>query len=204
MSAISQPMAIGERIACYTILNILQNATSRDFRRYEARAECCGLIVDRKEEAFKEARKRGATCCARCARQQSNRTRFADYPTGEQFGATRIVGRGEEQGHWRVIWDCCGKESTISQGHLHRLKNYHAQGRSTICTVCAIARKRRERPSRLSRRKADLAASRGLGAPIRQPRTPIPQPLITPIAAQLPTGIVSAAIAWPRPGRASA
>lgn len=203
MGAISQPLAIGERIACYTILKILQNATSRDFRRYEARAECCGLIVDRKEEAFKEARKRGATCCARCARQQSNRTRFADYPLGERFGATRIVGRAEEQGQWRVIWDCCGKESTISHGHLHRLKNYHDQGRSTICTACAIARKRRERPSRLSRSKASLAAASGLGAPIRQPITPIPKPLITPIAAELPTGTVSAASAWPRPGRAS-
>lgn len=93
---------------------------------------------------------------------------------------------------------------------LHNLKKRHEQGRTTRCLPCAIAQtrllaKEREKPSRKSRRKADLLAAKGWSHPIVRPQIPIPEPLeLKPAAAQLPTGIVSAATAWPRPGRASA
>ena len=207
MAAKGKPLQPGDTFACYTILAVISDAPKSNYRRYLAKAECCGREIERNELVFKKAQKAGATRCHRCAQAAANPGKRADYAIGEQFGPVRILGRGESFRMWRVVWECCGKESELAQHYLIVLRVREAQGRTAVCLPCSIQRSRllpEDRPPRPSRSKAALAASRGLGAPIRQPRTPIPQPLITPIAAQLPTGIVSAAIAWPRPGRASA
>lgn len=201
--AASKPLRVGERIACYTILAVLSDAPKSNYRRYRARADCCGREVERNELVFKRALREGVTRCHRCAQEAANPSKRAAYAVGQQFGPVRILGRGETFRMWRVVWDCCGKESEVGQHYLCNLKTREAQGRTAVCLACSIARSRmlpQDRPPRPSRSKAALAASRGLGAPIRQPKTP----MVTPIPAELPTGIVSAAIAWPRPGRASA
>ena len=206
MSAKAEPLAVGDTLACYTILAVLSDAPKSNYRRYRARADCCGREVERNELVFKKAQKGGVTRCHRCAQEAANPSKRADYAVGEQFGPVRILGRGERFRLWRVQWDCCGKESEVEQHYLSVLRVREDQGRTAVCLACSIARSRmlpQDRPPRPSRSKAALAASRGLGAPIRQPKTSI-KPLVTPIAAQLPEGIVPAAITWPRPGRASA
>ena len=206
MSAKAEPLAVGDTLACYTILAVLSDAPKSNYRRYRARADCCGREVERNELVFKKAQKGGVTRCHRCAQEAANPSKRADYAVGEQFGPVRILGRGESFRMWRVVWECCGKESEVEQHYLSVLRVREDQGRTAVCLACSIARSRmlpQDRPPRPSRSKAALAASRGLGAPIRQPKTSI-KPLVTPIAAQLPEGIVPAAITWPRPGRASA
>ena len=206
MAGLSKPLAVGDTLACYTILAVLSDAPKSNYRRYRARADCCGREVERNELVFKKAQKAGATRCHRCAQAAANPPKMANYAVGEQFGPVRILGRGESFRMWRVVWECCGKESELDQHYLSVLRVREAQGRTAVCLPCSIQRSRllpEDRPPRPSRSKAALAASRGLGAPIRQPRTPI-KPLVTPIPAEFPTGIVSAAIAWPRPGRVGA
>lgn len=212
MAGLSKPLAVGERIACYTILKVTQDASSGQHRRYWAKAECCGLIVDRSEYSFKEARKNGATQCHRCARQQANLNLKASYGYLERFGATRVIDRGPEHRTWRVIWDCCGREVVLNQDYLNTMKKAVAAGKpAPICLECSIKRsklltKEREKPSKQSLRKADLL-------PIREDR-PVPPPpgiirareapqeplVLQPMGATLPVGVVPAAIAWPRPG----
>lgn len=203
MSAKAKPLQVGDTLACYTILAVIHDATKSNYRRYLARAECCGQDVERNELVFKRAEKVGATRCHRCAQRAANPAKRADYAIGEQFGPVRILGRSETFRVWRVVWDCCGKVAEMDQHYLSVLRTRQAQGRTAVCLECSIKRSRllaqdREKTPRKPRSKAALAASRGLGAPIRQPRTPI-KPLVTPIAAKLPEGIVPAAIAWPRP-----
>lgn len=210
MSALSKPLAVGERIACYTILAITADAPSGEHRRYSALAECCGREVERSECALMTAQRAAAERCHRCAQQAANPKRRAQYAQGQAFGPVSIVARGEAPQHWLVRWDCCGSVAELSQDYLHNLKKRHDEGRTTRCLPCAIAQSRllakeREKPSRKSRRKADLLAAKNWSHPIVRPQIPIPEPLeLKPAAAQLPTGIVSAATAWPRPGRASA
>ena len=206
MAGLSKPLAVGDTLACYTILAVINDAPKSNYRRYAARAECCGREVERNELVFRKAQKAGAACCHVCALRTAGLAKRAAYAVGEQFGPVRILGPGEQFRLWRVQWDCCGKIAEVNQHYLSVLKAREDQGRTAVCLACSIARSRlppQERPPRPSRSKAALAASRGLGAPIRQPQTPI-KPLVTPPPAQLPTGIVSAATAWPRPGRASA
>ena len=207
MSAKGKPLQPGDTFACYTILAVLSDAPKSNYRRYLAKAECCGREIERNELVFKKAQKAGATRCHRCAQVAANPSKMANYAVGEQFGPVRILGRGETLRMWRVVWECCGKVSEVGQHYLSVLRVREDQGRTAVCVACSIARSRlppQDRPPRASRSKAALAASRGLGAPIRQPITPMPQSLVTPIAAQLPDGIVPAALAWPRPGRAQA
>lgn len=212
MAGLSNPLAVGERIACYTILKVIRDAPSGTHRRYWAKAECCGLIVDRSEHSFKEARKNGATQCHRCARQQANLNLQASYGYLERFGATRILARGEEPKTWRVVWDCCGKEATLTQAYLNTMKKAVVNGKpAPICLECSIERarllaKEREKPTRQSRRKADLLAMREV-RPVPPPvgiiraREAPHQPLVLqPMGATLPAGVVPAAMAWPRPG----
>lgn len=203
MAGISKPLEVGERIACYTILAVLSDAPKSNYRRYLAKAECCGREIERNELVFRKAQKAGAACCHVCALRAAGKAKRAAYAVGEQFGPVRILGPGEQFRLWRVQWDCCGKITEVRQDYLHTLQLREDQGRTAVCLPCSIQRSRlppQERPPRPSRSKAALAASRGLGAPIRQPKTLIPQPRVTPIAAELPAGIVPAAIAWPRPG----
>lgn len=206
MAGLSQPLAVGQQVGCYTILAVISDAPKSNYRRYLARAECCGREVERNELVFKKAARAGAECCHVCALRLAGPAKRAAYAVGEQFGPVRILGRGETLRMWRVVWECCGKVSEVGQHYLSVLRARADQGRTAVCLACSIKRARmlpQDRPPRASRSKAALAASLGLGAPIRQPRTPI-KPLVTPIAAKLPAGVVPAAIAWPRPGRAQA
>lgn len=211
MSAPSKPLVVGETVACYTILKVICDASSGTHRRYWAKAECCGLIVDRSEHSLKEARKNGVTQCHRCAQQAANLQLKATYGYLERFGSVRVLDRGPEIRTWKVIWDCCGKEAVLTQVYLNMQKQARAAGKPpTICLECSIKRakllaKEREKPSKQSLRKADLL-------PIREDR-PVPLPpgiirareapqkplVLQPMGATLPPGVVPAAIAWPRP-----
>lgn len=206
MSAPSKPMKAGDTIACYTIIAIKKEASAAEHRRYWAKANCCGLIVDRAEHSLLDARRAGAKQCHRCARRESNLMRAASYGFHERFGPVRVIDRGDEPKTWRVIWDCCNKETTIGQAYLNRLKVMWHEGRTTVCLACSIKRSRqlakeREKPNKQSLTKVQL-----MPLPV-QPLPPL-RPLhdrviLTPEAAQLPIGIIPAAIAWPRPGRAA-
>lgn len=206
MSAKAEPLQVGDTLACYTILAVLSDAPKSNYRRYSVRADCCGREFAGNELMFKKAARAEAECCHVCALRAAGKEKRAAYAVGQQFGPVRILGPGEKFRWWRVQWECCGKIIEVTQHYLSVLRVREDQGRTAVCLACSIARSRmlpQDRPPRPSRSKAALAASRGLGAPIRQPKTPI-KPLVTPIAAELPTGIVSAAIAWPRPGRVGA
>jgi hypothetical protein len=232
MPAYSKPLKVGDTIACYTILAVLKDAPLARNRRYSARAECCGLVVDRAEQTLMDARRAGATLCHRCALQQASLQRQATYGYMERFGSVRVLDRGPEVRTWRVVWDCCGKEAVLSQVYLLMQRQARAAGRDTVCLECSIKRSRalakeREKPARKSRKKADLLADflarknpPVVPTPIVHPIPPVvptpPPPGIIrsreapqeamqlqPMGATLPPGVMPAALAWPRPGRAS-
>lgn len=223
MSAPSKPLRVGDTIACYTILKVINDAPSGTQRRYWAKAECCGLVVDRAEQSLKDARRQGATVCHRCALRAASLQRQATYGFMERFGSVRIIDRGPEVRTWRVVWDCCGKEAVLSQYYLHLQRQARADGKpATVCLACAVKRSRalakeREKPSRKSRRKADLLkdflARQGEVRPvpavvptpppagiIRAREAPQKPMKLQPMGAILPPGVMPAAIAWPRPG----
>lgn len=207
MSAPSKPMKAGDLVACYTIIAIKKDAPSAAHRRYWAKANCCGLIIDRAEHSLLDARRAGAEMCHRCARQKANLNLAASYGFHERFGPVKVIDRGEEPKTWRVVWDCCGKESTIGQAYLNQLKVFWNEGRTTVCLECSIKRSRkltkeREKPTRQSLTKAKILPLPALAvvAPLPPLRPLHDCVILTPEAAQLPIGIIPAAIAWPRPG----
>lgn len=183
---VSKPLIVGEVAACYTVLAITQMGATTAQRRYRVRANCCGREVELTEHSLKDARRRQQALCHHCARARANLSLLASYGYLERFGPVRVLARGPALRTWRVVWDCCGKESVIGQARLNQLKI----GVATIDRVCqACALKRTRRTS--SEPVVTVAA----------PVTVAPSPLLQPAGAELPSGVVSAASAWPRPGR---
>lgn len=169
--------------------------------------------------------------CIKCAQNEANAKKRGSCGYLERFGPVKVIGRGEKEGHWKVVWDCCGKENEMSRKYLITLRAKHRAnlgGDPELCVACANrarvaryqelmaqakARAKERGETREAARLAAMAAAR-VAAKENRPIRPIPptKPKVKPFieregpikvrqSAVLQEGVISAALAWPRPGR---
>ena len=218
----------GDRVSCYTILELIQDAPSRDHRRYRVRTHCCGAEVERMESTLAEYRTHPKDKCLKCAQNEANSKKRGTCGYLERFGPVKVVGRGEKEGYWRVVWDCCGKEIEMNRKYLITLRAKHRAnlgGDPELCVSCANrarvsryqelmakakarAQERRESiesakaAARVAARVAAMVAAKDAPAkPRKKPFIEREGPIRVRQSAILQDGVISAAIAWPRPGR---
>ena len=107
-----------------------------------------------------------------CARcvQQTGLQDNSKLGVGIVVGPIRIVGLEGGPRQRRVEWSCCGKEEVVSLQRIYVIRHRANSNRSQMCGDC----------------QAQLT---------KRPKSPF-----MPAMAELPLGILSAAVAWPRPG----
>lgn len=219
----------GDGVSCYTVLGLVRDAPSRDHRQYAVRANCCGTEGTRMESTLAEYGNHPKDKCIKCAQNEANSKKRGTCGYMERFGPVKVIGRGEKEGHWKVVWDCCGKEIEMTRKYLITLRAKHRAnlgGEPELCVSCAnrarVARyqelmaqaKARAKERGETREAARLAAIAAAKVAARvtakeiRPIHPKEKPFIEregPIkvrqSAVLQEGVISAALAWPRPGR---
>ena len=218
----------GDRVACYTVLDLVNDAPSRDHRQYAVRADCCGTEGTRMESTLAEYGNHPKDKCIKCAQNEANSKKRGTCGYLERFGPVKVIGRGEKEGYWKVVWDCCGKEIEMTRKYLITLRAKHRAnlgGDPELCVSCAnrarVARyqelmaqakargkERRESiesakaAARVAARVAAMVASKDAPAKPRvKPFIEREGPIKVRQSAVLQEGVISAALAWPRPGR---
>lgn len=210
----------GDVIACYVVVKLLEDAPAREHRRYLVQATCCGRELERAEETLAEYGRRPRERCLHCAQALGNVKKRKSCGFHERFGPVKVIGRGEKVGHWRVVWDCCGGEVELSRRYLLQLRRDHRAGKPTpVCRACnnvvALARlhehNRASHAWELAAWRATRAAQQVKAPVAAQPAAPVgvlrktaseleEGPIKVRSSAQLAPGVISAAVAWPRPG----
>lgn len=218
----------GDRVACYTVLDLVNDAPSRDHRQYAVRADCCGTEGTRMESTLAEYGNHPKDKCIKCAQNEANSKKRGTCGYLERFGPVKVIGRGEKEGYWKVVWDCCGKEIEMTRKYLITLRAKHRAnlgGDPELCVSCANrarvaryqelmaqakarAKERRESiesakaAARVAARVAAMVASKDAPAKPRvKPFIEREGPIRVRQSAVLQEGVISAALAWPRPGR---
>lgn len=200
----------GDVVACYSVVKLLEDASAREHRRYLVTANCCGRELERAEETLADYGRRPRERCMHCAHTQSNEVKRAKCAVGERFGPVVVVGPGERRHYWRVRWDCCGKEVELMRRYLVTLRRNARLGQTppSVCLSCALER---ARAVVAERRVAPVKVVKVVKvvkpAAVKKSR-PVPfvrqeGPIRVRGSARLDEGVMSAAVAWPRPGAAA-
>lgn len=171
-----QRLVIGATIGNATILRLVGDASNYRDRVYEVRLECCGQSDTRTQKFIRECERRGRVRCASCeakARRanQNPQPRGLPVALGEVIGPITVIADGSSKTHKVIHWACCGKDEEVTHERLHKLRADARRGEThNQCWSCYT--------------KGRYGVRRR------------PQP---PTIAILPPGILSAAVAWPRP-----
>lgn len=194
----------GDVIACYTVVDLLEDAPAREHRHYRVRAECCGRELVRAEQTLTDYGRRPPARCLPCSQTAANASKRASCGYLERFGPVHVVGRGAREGYWRVVWDCCGKEAELTRRYLVNLRRNHRLGQTPapVCLTCS-ARLARVALAERNAERAALAAQRLAAQPAvaRKTQRELEEgPVKIKGTAKFQPGVVSAAVAWPRPG----
>ena len=192
----------GDVIACYTVVAQTADAPAREHRRYLVQAQCCGREMERSEETLADYGRRPRARCLRCAQAAAGARKRAQCAVGEVFGPVAVLGPGEREGHWRVRWDCCGAEAELARRYLVTLRTQAADGKRAICSSCAaVAAKALGAERQAVRRAARVAREAALRRQAaRRQAAMVEKARQYRGTAKLEPGVISAAVAWPRPG----
>ena len=165
------PLNPGDQIACYTVLQLEEDATNDKLRTYRLQANCCGMEVLRQMDTLRSAVRKGQQRCHMCSAEQ-RRTQV-----GEVFGHATIIAKDPAFHQWRVRWDCCGAEEVVPRSLLALIR-YRASYRQTVCSQCTAK------------------IEQGLEVPVIEEDLFAPNVVIE---EQFDAGVLSAALAWPVP-----
>lgn len=196
----------GDRIACYTILGEMPDPGRPWLKHYLTRADCCGVEYRRSQDTLIDYQKRPPKQCRACASK-------VVAETGERYGSVVVLGpAADEKDRYRVQWDCCGEVDEFPRKYLLSLRRIAEQlaarvasgedlaldplAGPTVCRRCVMAKARAAQARMREIRKAMKAM--GVLAPGRAKVEPKVE--LYKGTAKLEPGIVSAAVAWPRPG----
>lgn len=161
----------GDRLGCFEVVRPLSGPdVPIRQRQFVVRACCCGMEQVRGYRALRDAARMERDLCRRCADVAAGRRKKTVGP-GTRFGP--VVVEAELQCRYWVRWDCCGGVAEMSSARLYVLRHEAKQGAAPVCRDCYLQAK---------------------GSP-RRVKTPW-----GPAPAELPAGILPAAVAWPRPG----
>lgn len=162
----------GDVLGAYRVLAVPTPAPDGRDRLYHVETTCCHTEVVRSHRELVKCRRVGRPQCPRCT-QAARRRGFGDHSpliVGDVVGPVTIIALDEPL--WRQVqWACCGGVETVSVNRLHQLKHRHKNGFQQLCGEC----------------NRKMARPRYMGPWMRA-------------TATLPTGIIPAGAAWPRPG----
>ena len=174
------PFAPGQILGAFEIIALLREARDSRNRLYQVRTLCCHQVVERTSHTLAASARAEAGRCKACGiahlARPAMRTPSDKYQAGMQVGPVRVIGVPDLQGWREVRWSCCDREELIQVGRLSVMSYRAARGQVGRCLEC------------------DHAARRAHAL------TPEPVARWLPGSATLPAGVVSAAVAWPRPG----
>lgn len=180
MPALAKRFHPGEVVGYATIIRLLFDAPAYELRSYLVRLACCGREVDLTQRQLKDAERRERNMCAQCFGHEVRLTPPSPRQTvaiGETIGPVTVLGAGATTTQKRVIWSCCGREDVMSHERLYRLRHAaKTQSHEAVCQFCYTAKRQGvpvvfDQPTRTDWRPTEI----------------------------LPPGILSAAVAWPRP-----
>lgn len=177
------PFAPGLVMGAFEILALLRDAPDSRKRIYRVRALCCGQVVERTSHSLKSSERAESGRCKTCGinhRPAAAPRPSGKYPVGLVVGPVTVVAADEMTGWRRVRWACCGLEEMVKVGRLSVMRYREARGQVGQCRACDHAARRGEAAVAV-----DLPGSRKAWLPA---------------GAMLPVGVLSAALAWPRPG----
>lgn len=179
------PFMPGQIMGAFEILDLARDALDSRKRVYRVRALCCGQVVERTSHSLRSSDRVEAGRCKDCGVAHKpaavRPTPSGKYPPGMAVGPVVVVAEGEITGWRRVRWGCCGREELLQVGRLSMMRYREAQGQAGQCRAC------------------DHAARRGESAAVAVD-LPGGRKSWLPAGAVLPLGVISAAVAWPRPG----
>lgn len=167
-------------MGCFTIVGLLDDAIRGRDRVYTVRTRCCNREMTRTADAIFKSNLRGSEQCSYCATGQAVKVpvpiKTSLMQPGAVVGPVTIIAEDEIVG-WRLVrWSCCGKEELMRVTRLYTMRHREKQGEQPLCRACT-----------------DLARQATRGKADDQQRW-------APAAAVFSPGILSAALAWPRPG----
>lgn len=173
----------GDVVGNATIVRLVEDDAHYSRRLYEARLACCGALVIRHQKHLCGSARAGVTLCAACSAKdkrarQVQQPRGMNIQVGAVIGPVTVIAAGSSKLHKIVRWACCGNEVEVPHKRLHRLRDEIKDGHPHRCWSCYVN-------SRYG--------------PIRRQKPPPPPPPPPPQITILPPGIISAAVAWPRP-----
>ena len=161
----------GDRLGCFEVMRPLTGPeVPLRQQQFMVRTCCCGLELVRGYRALRDAARLERARCRRCADVASGFGKKT-VGTGTRFGP--VVVEAESGGRYWARWDCCGRVAEMSSSRLYVLRHEAKQGAAPVCRECYLQAK-------------------GATHKVKTPWCPA--------AAELPAGILSAAVAWPRPG----
>ena len=163
----------GDVVAHCTVIRLVCEALNYSLRTYEVRLACCGRVVEYTQKYLRKAQYKETRACPSCA-AKARMTGTVRQPVvvGEVIGPITVIGEGLTPRLKLIHWSCCGKEEQVGHEKLHRLRSDARHGNThEKCWSCYTQ-----------------------GRYGTQPRPKLPPP-----SEILPPGILSAAVAWPRP-----
>ncbi len=171
----------GEIQGYITIINLTREMPNSADRLYRVRRDCCGTETEMSHSAIRDTVRKRRECCARCAilkKRAGGQFKGGDpVQRGAVMGPVTVIRAGGSATHKRVIWSCCGREDEMSHERLYRLRHAaKTQSHEAVCKFCYSAKRN--------------------GVPVVFDQPPRTDWRPTEI---LPPGILSAAVAWPRP-----
>lgn len=174
------PYAPGQILGAFEIIALVREAVYSRNRLYQVRTLCCQQLVERTSHSLAAAARAEAGRCLACGLANKalppRRAPADKYLPGMQVGPALVIAVPDIQGWRQVRWACCDKEELIQVHRLSVLSYRQARGQVGRCLDCDDAARR-------SPALTPESASRWMAA-----------------SALLPPGVVSAAVAWPRPG----
>ena len=171
--------APGDVVGNCTIISLTADANTYSQRIYAVRLDCCGKTTEKTQKFIRDAdrhhHKQCQTCAARAKRLAGAPLRGMPIVVGTVAGPVTVIGLGPDTQHKRVIWSCCGRAEVVNNRVIYRLRQ---AGKLVTwqmrCQPCYA----KERASHAKQ-----------------------APRIRDMQVTLSTmGMISAAIAWPRPG----
>lgn len=180
----SVSLVIGWRYGYLQVLKQINESALMEMRSYLVRAECCGTVTERSERAIRDTERKGRACCQECWWREK---RVVQAPM-QRVGPILVLHKGSAPETWVVRWDCCGREVEISEARVRNIRNLTRKGKTTLCGPCHGATwvgvpnaLRMRQPDDIEEEDDDLL------------------PVLHTGTGNLPPGLISAALAWPRP-----
>lgn len=174
------PFAPGQILGAFQVIALVREAQQARNRLYQVRTLCCQQLVERTSHSLAASERAEAGRCLACGlahkARPPRRSPSDKYLPGMQVGPALVIAVPDLQGWRQVRWSCCGKEELIQVGRLSVMSYRQARGHVGRCLDC------------------DYTARRSPA------QTPEPASRCRAGTATLPPGVISAALAWPRPG----